>query len=118
MIKNKQVNLWRGPDPPPTIYHIWLKDESQLLRYDEEEQQWLIFLDSKGLLQKFSQLIDAIDDLANFTVNGKDIKDDPVLDGSDILTAYDGNYIKRTDSLQKAVSILDKLLTTKVYNGQ
>jgi hypothetical protein len=38
--------------------------------------------------------MDVVDELANFTVNGKSIKDDPILDASDLLTNYNGNYIK------------------------
>lgn len=118
MIRNKQVNLWRGPDPPPTIYHIWLKDESQLVRFDEESQKWIVFLDSEGIVQKLAEFMEIVDSLANFTINGKSVKDDPVLDATDLLTNYNGNYIKQNDTLQQAVAILDKLLTTKVYDGQ
>lgn len=34
MINNRQVNLWRGNQEPPTIYHIWIKDNNKLLLYD------------------------------------------------------------------------------------
>lgn len=118
MIRNKQVNLWRGPDPPPTIYHIWLKDESQLLRFDDDLQKWEVFLDSKGIAQKLVEFMEILDELAKFTINGKNIKDDPVLDGTDILINYNGNYVKADDTIQQSIATIDKLLTTKVYDGQ
>jgi len=49
MINNKQINIWRGSEAPPTLYHLWLKDENQLLKYDEEQQDWIVFLDSNQI---------------------------------------------------------------------
>lgn len=43
MINNRQVNLWRGNQEPPTIYHIWIKDNNKLLLYDGNN--WKTFLD-------------------------------------------------------------------------
>ena len=57
MIQNKQVNIWRGPDFPPTLYHIWLKDESQLLRYDEKVKDWVVFLDSTQIVKLIQDFI-------------------------------------------------------------
>ena len=112
MIQNKQVNLWRGTDPPPTLYHIWLKDESQLVRYDEEVKEWVVFLDSKQIV---SLIKDFMDTVSNLSVNGHLITENPVLDGSDILLGDDGHYVKRNNTLQQATLKLDSLLTTKVY---
>lgn len=47
IINNKQVNIWRGADPPPTIYHIWINQQRQLCLYDGEK--WVAFLDNPGL---------------------------------------------------------------------
>lgn len=33
-VNNRQVNCWRGSDPPPTIHHIWIKDEHHVLLYN------------------------------------------------------------------------------------
>ena len=118
MISNKQINIWRGPDPPPTKYHIWFKDEAYLLSYNEEVQDWLVFLDSRGLVDKIADVINQLNELANFTINGKDIKDNPILDGDDLKLNYSGNYVKENDTLKQAIITLDKLLTTKIYNGQ
>ena len=112
MIKNKQVNIWRGPDPPPTPYHIWFKDEELLLRYDEIAKDWKIFLDARGLDIKINQFLEAIDSL---TVNGHRIYDNPVLNASDLLIGSQGHYVKADDTVKQAISKLDLLLTTEVY---
>ena len=59
MVNNKQVNFWRGDTIPPTIYHIWIKDNSKMLLYDGEK--WVVFLDNKeiiDILDKVQQLLD------------------------------------------------------------
>jgi hypothetical protein len=82
MIQNKQVNIWRGNDTPPTLYHIWFKDESQLLRYDDKLKDWVIFLDG-GQMAKLIK--DFMDSLESLSINGHPIIESPVLDGSDLL---------------------------------
>jgi hypothetical protein len=96
MIKNKQVSIWRGPDPPPTLYHIWFKDEELLLRYDEVEQDWVVFLDSGQIARVIAEFIDSVD---NLTINGHLITDNPVLDSSDLKVGQDGHYIKKNNTL-------------------
>ena len=112
MIQNKQVNLWRGTDPPPTLYHIWFKDESQLLRYDETIKDWVIFLDGEKAISVISEFMDLLD---NLSINGYPLSENPVLDASDLLVGHDGHYIKKENTLQQATLKLDSLLTTKVY---
>ena len=112
MIKNKQVNLWRGDQAPPTLYHIWFKDERLLLRYDEEVKDWVVFLDSGHIAEVIAEFLDTID---NMSINGHPISESPVLDGSDLLVGEDGHYVKQDDTLQEATLKLDSLLTTKVY---
>ena len=112
MRQNKQVNLWRGTDPPPTLYHIWFKDESQLLRYDENVKDWVVFLDSGRIVKLIQDFMDALD---NLSINGHLLTENPVLDGSDLLVGQDGHYIKKENTLQQATLKLDSLLTTKVY---
>ena len=65
MIQNKQVNIWRGNDPPPTLYHIWFKDESQLLRYDETIKDWVVFLDSGRIVKLIQDFMDTLDNLSS-----------------------------------------------------
>ena len=76
MVNNKQVNFWRGDMTPPTIYHIWIKDNSKMLLYDGEK--WIVFLDNKeviDILNKIQDMLDnmqnQIDDIGNKTVNKK-----------------------------------------------
>lgn len=50
LLINKQINLWRGPDEPPTKYHLWIVNDSLLRLYDGT--QWRTFLDNPGLTVK------------------------------------------------------------------
>ena len=119
MVNNKQVNFWRGDMTPPTIYHIWIKDNSKMLLYDGEK--WVVFLDNKeiiDILDKVQQLLDEmqakIDEIENKTVNKKPIKTNPVLDGTDILINATGNYVIPTETLAQTALRLDNLLSTKI----
>ena len=119
MVNNRQVNFWRGDTIPPTIYHIWIKDNSKMLLYDGEK--WVVFLDNKeiiDILDKVQQLLDEmqakIDEIENKTVNKKPIKTNPVLDGTDILINATGNYVIPTETLAQTALRLDNLLTTKI----
>lgn len=105
MINNRQVNFWRGDREPPTIYHIWIKDNSKMLLYDGSS--WVIFLDNKEIIEKVNDLLEA-------TVNGKQIKDNPVLNGNDILLGKEGNYLSNTTSVADNISRLDTILTTQI----
>lgn len=119
MVNNRQVNFWRGDTIPPTIYHIWIKDNSKMLLYDGEK--WVVFLDNKeiiDILDKVQQLLDEmqakIDEIGNKTVNKKLIKTNPVLDGTDILINATGNYVIQTETLAQTALRLDNLLSTKI----
>ena len=119
MVNNKQVNFWRGDTIPPTIYHIWIKDNSKMLLYDGEK--WVVFLDNKeiiDILDKIQEMLDnmqdKIDEIGNKTVNRKPIKTNPVLDGTDILVNATGNYVIPTETLAQTALRLDNLLSTKI----
>lgn len=119
MVNNKQVNFWRGDMTPPTIYHIWIKDNSKMLLYDGEK--WVVFLDNKeiiDILDKIQEMLDnmqdKIDEIRNKTVNKKPIKTNPVLDGTDILVNATGNYVIPTETLAQTALRLDNLLSTKI----
>lgn len=105
MINNRQVNLWRGNQEPPTIYHIWIKDNSKMLLYDGEE--WVVFLDNKDILDRINEFLDS-------TVNGKPIKDNPVLDGTDINLGSNGTFVSSNNTIAENVLRLDTLLTTQI----
>lgn len=119
MVNNKQVNFWRGDMTPPTIYHIWIKDNSKMLLYDGEK--WVVFLDNKeiiDILDKIQEMLDnmqaKIDEIETKTVNKKPIKTNPVLDGTDILVNATGNYVIPTETLAQTALRLDNLLSTKI----
>ena len=115
MVNNKQVNFWRGDMTPPTIYHIWIKDNSKMLLYDGEK--WVVFLDNKeiiDILDKVQQLLDEMQAKIDEIGNKKPIKTNPVLDGTDILINATGNYVIPTETLAQTALRLDNLLTTKI----
>ncbi|MDY2736759.1 hypothetical protein [Intestinibacter sp.] len=64
MINNRQVNLWRGNQEPPTIYHIWIKDNNKLLLYDGNN--WKTFYNESAV----AAIQEALKKKANL-VNGK-----------------------------------------------
>jgi hypothetical protein len=107
MIKNKQVSIWRGPDTPPTLYHIWLKDENQLLRYDEDQGQWIVFLDSKEIANIIDDFFEKLGETLTMTINGHPVKESPVLTAEDFLIGFDGNYLKSENTVKGALQIMD-----------
>lgn len=119
MINDKQVNLWRGSSVPPTIYHIWIRNNSQMLIYNGTE--WVVFIDDEATIEKIDVLIARVDSIEskvlsmdNYTVNNKAIKNNPVLNSSDLLLDSNGHFVKNTDSLTSSTIKLDTLLTTQI----
>ena len=119
MVNNKQVNFWRGDQVPPTIYHIWIKDNSKMLLFDGT--QWVIFLDNKEILDLINKVQEKLDkmqaqitDLGNKTVNKKAIKDNPVLDGTDLLLGWTGNFVSATNTVAQTAKRFDELFTTQI----
>lgn len=119
MVNNKQVNFWRGGQIPPTIYHIWIKDNSKMLLFDGE--QWVVFLDNKEVIdivnkiqEKLDNMQKEIENLGNKTVNKKAIKNNPVLDGTDLLIGWSGNFIDKGLTVTQTAQRFDELLTTQI----
>lgn len=119
MVNNKQVNFWRGDMTPPTIYHIWIKDNSKMLLYDGEK--WVVFLDNKEIIDILNQVQEMLDNMkkeieniGNKTVNKKPIKTNPVLDGTDIAINGNGTFVVPTETLAQTALRFDKLLTTQI----
>lgn len=119
MVNNKQVNFWRGDMTPPTIYHIWIKDNSKMLLYNGE--QWVVFLDNKEIIDILNQIQEILDNMkkeieniGNKTVNKKPIKTNPVLDGTDIAINGNGTFVVPTETLAQTALRFDKLLTTQI----
>ena len=120
MINNKQVNLWRGTDPPPTIYHVWIYKDEQMLLYNGEE--WITFIDDVDTLSKVLELQEDIkliqknvDKVSQSTINNKLIIDNPILDGKDlILGGNNGKFINNSQTISENIQLLDSILTTLI----
>ena len=117
IINNKPINIWRGSDVPPTLYHIWLFNESELKIYNGVE--WITIIDSINIAERLIELSDKIDnlrdDFESTTINGKLIKDNPILNSGHINNTINGTYINTgfiTSNLQK----IDKLLVTQILD--
>lgn len=121
IINNKQVNIWRGTEPPPTLYHIWLKDDSKLKIHNGEK--WITILDDfktieelKNLLTKVTEIESKVNLLSEKKINNKLISNNPVLDATDISIIEAGTTISKNDSLNEALLKLDRLLDTQTIN--
>lgn len=119
MVDNKQINVWRGTDPPPTIYHVWIYGTTKMLLYNGTE--WVTFIDDYATIEKIDGLIKDIstttlrvDSLEKNTVNDISIKDNPVLTGENIVSKSEGNYLTSEQSVKDALTIIDTLLTTQI----
>lgn len=49
LVNNRQVNIWRGSDEPPTIHHVWIRNETSLYLYDSSVEQWVSFMEYPGI---------------------------------------------------------------------
>ena len=49
IVNNRQVNVWRGTSEPPTIHHLWIRDESTVLIYDDELEKWIPLNEFPGI---------------------------------------------------------------------
>ena len=111
MINNRQINLWRGDNYPPTIYHVWLTNSKQLLVYNEEIQKWEVILDQANTIEAIKTILQNISNIKKYTINGYNISDNPELKDSDIKLSISGTYIK--DDISTSLQNIDALLTTQ-----
>lgn len=49
IVNNRQVNVWRGIAEPPTIHHLWIKDEATIFIYDDDENKWVLLNEFPGI---------------------------------------------------------------------
>lgn len=119
MINNKQVNLWRGTNPPPTIYHVWIYNNEKILLYNGEE--WVLFVDDIETVNKIIALqkqVDTIqtdlDQVRKSTVNSKPITENPVLTGEDLLLNKNGQFVNSEQTITKTIQILDSMFQTLI----
>lgn len=119
MINNKQVNLWRGDEIPPTIYHVWIYKNIEIRLYNGEE--WVVFVNSFEVTQEILKLQENVnilnkdvDVLNKSTINNKLIKNNPILSGLDLLINKNGNIVNSSDNLTDSVIKLDSVLKTLI----
>jgi len=69
-------------------------------------------------MNKLNEVIDRVTSLEEFmnnsTINNHKIKDNPILDGTDLKTASSGFYIQQDDTISNALRKIDKLLQTEI----
>ena len=121
IINNRQVNIWRGSGVPPTIYHIWLYNDTQLKIYNGEE--WITILNDTTIVEKINELLDKVSELESEInvlntkkVNNKLISSNPVLNAGDIVITDSGTFITQNDTSEESLLKLDQLLSTQIIN--
>ena len=119
MINNKQINVWRGDQEPPTIYHVWLYNSTKLLLHNGTE--WVIFIDDAATVTRIDELAEQIEnvkqsvsELEQHTINHIAISENPVLTGEDIMLNATGSFLTGSDSIAQSLQKLDRLLTTQI----
>ena len=119
MINNKQINVWRGDQEPPTIYHVWLYNNTKLLLHNGTE--WVIFIDDAATVTRIDELAEQIEnvkqsvsELEQHTINHIAISENPVLTGEDIMSNTTGSFLTGSDSIAQSLQKLDRLLTTQI----
>lgn len=113
MIDNKQINVWKGSNPPPTIYHIWLYNK-QLKLYNDTSKSWEILTDQAETVDKIKDLLKKVEIIDSYTINKKAISSNPILRDSDITLNSSGTYIK--NNISESLLNLDNLLTTQIID--
>ena len=113
---NKQINVWRGSETPPTNYHMWIFTDFTIKLYINGE--WTTFIDNASTAKAIIEIIERLDSLENFkdnaTINDKLVKNNPVLDAKDLKSKISGNYIEENDNIANALMKVDELLTTQI----
>ena len=113
---NKQINVWRGSETPPTNYHMWIFTDFTIKLYINGE--WTTFIDNASTAKAIIEIIERLDSLENFkdnaTINDKLVKNSPVLDAEDLKSKTSGNYVKENDNIANALMKIDELLTTQI----
>lgn len=65
---NKNISVWRGSEPPPTKYHVWVKTDNSI--YLHNGQDWEeISADSSRL----SQLEDKVEKITTGNIIWTDV---------------------------------------------
>ena len=113
---NKQINVWRGSETPPTNYHMWIFTDFTIKLYINGA--WTTFIDNASTAKAIIEIIERLDSLEDFrdnvTINSKLVKDSPTLDATDLLSKTSGVYVEENDNVADALTKIDELLTTQI----
>ena len=116
MLNNKQINLWRGDEDPPTTHHLWIKEDLTIELHDGEK--WITFIDNVSTAKAIVEIIERLDSLEDFrdnaTINDKLVRNSPTLDATDLLSKTSGVYVEENDNVANALMKIDELLTTQI----
>lgn len=119
MINNKQVNIWRGDQEPPTLFHVWIYKNEKILLHNGTE--WIVFVDDAGITDKINKLVDEVESIkqdltkiSNTTINDKPIKDNPVLNGEDLILNKNGEFVNSEKSISDNIIQLDTMFVTQI----
>lgn len=119
MINNKQVNIWRGDEEPPTLFHVWIYQNEKILLHNGEE--WVVFINDRELTNKIIKLQEDLNNLekevnkiSKSTVNNKLIIDNPVLNGHDLKLGENGEFVNSENSISDNVLKLDNMFVTQI----
>ena len=96
MLNNKQINLWRGDEEPPTTHHLWIKGDLTIELYDGEK--WITFVDNAYISQELIKMQEAVDNISTATLK----------------TGYTGTYLNKEDSVAKSFEMIDTLLEAQI----
>lgn len=90
---NKNISIWRGPDTPPTLSHIWVKDGSFYIYINEE---WKPIVDSELYEKIILDISNSLEEQSNKLKNYIDEKSTiQNLDLQTITKDFDSNKIYR-----------------------
>lgn len=112
MSLNKQINIWRGNNTPPTPHHLWIYNESLLKMFINGE--WITIIDSIEVTTRLNEISEKVDELYDSTVNNKLIRDNPVLSASDLKSNVDGEFLDVNDNVDLALKKLDEMATIQI----
>lgn len=119
MINNKQVNIWRGDQEPPTLFHVWIYKNQKILLHNGVE--WVVFINDTEIIDKVNKLQNevksiqqSLDILSKSTINNKLIKNNPVLTGDDLILNKNGEFLDSEKSLTDSIIQLDTMFVTQI----
>lgn len=87
---NKNISVWRGNEAPPTIYHVWVKEDNSIYLHNGTDWEITIdkyiydkvqeFIDHQGHFPQVKPMSDGISDLIDGEFQLNYIEEDVVID--------------------------------------